>query len=328
MCSRDRHLHRTYLGWVGAGLLLMLACGAPVADDGGSAVVGAFAEIEPGGRGAALGGALGPIADGPAAAYWNPARLVTIEGPAMELAYADLFGLDLVRHTSLFVAFPQTRNDHSWKDGKLSTRRTPWFAWGLGLQSTQVDLDPETYSEHDFSLTLSHQGIWGLRYGGVVHLLLVRSDLENISANGASYDVALNRPIGAGFEASLILRSLFSNLSWKDSLEETLTPRAHIGLSFSPSSSWRIPVEALYELEQEVLRQMSGGIEWAPMLGSRAELLTLRAGVRWRDDGDETELLPAGGVGLGWQKIRFDYGFATGREGLGDTHRMGLCYRF
>ena len=328
MYSRDKKIRRALASLAGTGLILLLGIGTPQAGEGGNGVVGAFAECEPGGRGAALGGALGPIADGPSAIYWNPARLVTIDGPAMEIAYADLFGLDLVRHTSLFFAFPQPRKDYQWEGGRTREQASPWFAWGLGIQSTSVDLDPEAYSEHDFSLALSHLGIYGLQYGCVAHMLLVRSDLEDISANGFAFDLALARPVGAGFEASLILRSLFSNLSWKDSLEESLTPRAHLGLSWSPRAGCRIPLEALYELEEETLRQVTGGIEWTPPIGGCDELLTLRAGFRWRDDGNETELLPAGGVGLGWQKLIFDYGFATGREGLGDTHRMGLRYCF
>jgi hypothetical protein len=319
-------------GWLGARTVMLLAAallaagGAPaMAGVGGQALSGAFAAPEPGGRAAALGGAGGPGVVDPAAIYWNPARLLENEQPGASVTYADLYGLGLVTHTGVFVALPQRPRHLSWSHGTLAGHpQEVASAWGFAIQATNVDLDPESYGEYDIALAHARRGLWGTGWAAVGHLLLVRSDLENVSATGYALDLALARPIVRSLDGSLVLRSLLSSLSWKATSSETMSRRVEAGLAWHPVAGLEIPVAGTWDLEIGGVIQAAGGIEWRPL----GRTLALRGGLRWRDDGDESEIRPAGGIGLEWMKIAFDYGLAIGREELGDTHRLGLSYRF
>lgn len=295
------------------------------ADGGGAAVTGAFANLEPGGRGAALAGALGPVVDDPSAIHWNPARLLELSGSGMEITYADLFGLGLVHHTGVFLAWPRHKRTLSWDAGNVVAEiSAPTLAWGLALQSTIVDLEPESYSEYDLAFAFAKRGSWEIAYSAVIHGLFVRSDLEETKATGFSLDLALARALGQGFEASLVLRALLSSLNWEGSENENLTPRVQAGLSWTLHPNLRIPVEATWDFKMQSFLQLAAGAEWLPV----GKTLALRGGMRWRDDGDKAEIFPGAGLGLAWKQIVFDYGMAIGREELGETHRLSLRYEF
>lgn len=315
MSTRDRFLLAL------AGLTI---CAAQVTAEAGPRT-GAFADAEPGGRGAALGGAIIAVVDDPSALHWNPARLLAVDRPGMLVAYADLFGLGLVRQAALFLAYPLTPREVSWQTGSI--REHPGettMAYGFGLQSTIVDLDPELYTEYDIAVGFGRRGWEGLAYGVAGHLLLVDSELESVGATGFALDLALSRSLHERIDGSLVLRSLFSSLSWEGETSETLCPRAHLGFCGRLRDNWRIPVATIYDLERAELAQLSGGVEWQPA----GPALTLRAGLRWRDDGTDAALRAAAGMGLRWRDVGFDYGLATGREELGDTHRLSLQLRF
>ncbi len=295
------------------------------AQEGGTAMTGAFADLEPGGRAAALGGAMGAVVDDPSAMYYNPAQLVTLEENAVVATYADLFGLGLVHHTSVFVGLPKFARHLSWEQGQLEARRgRVTTAYGLAVQATQVDLEPESYGEYDVAFALARHGKWGVRYGLAAHYLIIRSDLDATSATGYALDFGLAGGIGTGLEASILLRSLWSSLGWENNDDETLVPRAQFGLSWRPTRCILVPIEAVYDLERSHLQRLAGGIEWHPA----GPALALRAGVRHIDDGESVEILPSGGIGLLWRQIAFDYGMAFGREELGDTQRFSLGYQF
>ncbi|MFH1144916.1 MAG: hypothetical protein V1774_10275 [Candidatus Eisenbacteria bacterium] len=284
-------------------------------------MAGAFANLEPGGRGSGLAGALGPLVDDPTAIHWNPSRLVLVEQRAIAATYADLFGLGLARHTALFLAFPRQARDMGWADGRL--RASPGrvnSAYGIGVQATLVDFDPSSYAEYDLSLTHARRGALGLVWGLTGHGLLVRSDLTDVSASGFSADLAVGRSLGRGMEASLIARSLFSTLAWDGGARENLHPTTQLGLLFRPHRGLAVPVAATYDLEASALNEAALGVEWQAV----GETLLLRAGARWRDDGVEADLRGAAGAGLRWNGLGFDYGLTMGPEDLGETHRLSL----
>ena len=69
-------------GWIAGGLIILaLGAMAPAGAGGGSTQTGAFADTEPGARGAALAGAYAPLVDDPTALHWNPSRLAEIDTP-------------------------------------------------------------------------------------------------------------------------------------------------------------------------------------------------------------------------------------------------------
>lgn len=336
MCSNDsiRRMSRRVssgrrpLAWVGALLAAFLlgpATAAATTAGGGSGLTGAFADLEPGGRAAALGGALGPLADDPSAIHYNPAQLLSLRNSGLAVTYADLYGLNLVHHTGVFLAFPRFAREASWTGGRVcEVEGPPSSVYGIAVQSTQIDLEPESYGEYDIALAVARAGKWGMRYGVAGHVLIVRSDLDDTDASGFSFDLGLAREITPQLQASLMLRSFWSALKWEDKDEETLVPRAQLGLAWRPTEALQIPAELVYDPERSHLQRMAGGVEWSPL----GPALALRAGLRWIDDGDSSEILPAAGVGLQWHGVYFDYGMAFGRDELGDTHRFSLRYQF
>lgn len=309
-----------------AALLLWAAAAVPIQADGDAqAISGAFATLEPGARAAALGGAGGPGVGDPTAIYWNAARLLEVEGPGLAATYADLYGLGLVTHTGVFLAWPQPAHQPVWDVGHVQDASDRnGSAWGFGVQATNVDLEPESYGEYDLALAHARQGVLGADWAAVGHLLLVRSDLEDVSATGYAFDLSLARPVGERLEAALQIRSLLSSLSWKESDSEILTPRVEAGLLWRPAATIEIPAACVWDLELDGLTQASAGLEWRPI----GRPLALRGGLRWHDDGEETQVNPSGGMGVEWDRVAFDYGLAVGREALGDTHRLSLAFRF
>lgn len=323
--SANQRRARRRDGWIGGGLILLaLATVGPAGAGGGSTQTGAFADTEPGARGAALAGAFAPLVDDPTAVHWNPSRLAEIKARGLAVSYADLFGLHLVRQAACFVAWPRQARSLVWERGTLSSGTQPSHtAWGFGLQSKQIELDPESYAEYDLALAHARRGRLGLSWGFAIHLLVVSSDLENVSATGFSGDLAISRAISSRVDATLILRSLVSDLSWKGGDREPLgrTAEAGIGARLGPL---RVPATATIDLDAGELRQAAAGAEWCPI----GPTLTLRGGLRWRDDGVDAAVRGAAGVGLHWKEMAFDYGLSMGPGELGDTHRFGLQFGF
>lgn len=334
MCSRSRYARVVARGVRGqhrgrvvilAAALLWIAAAPGRAADGGQAIAGAFGTLEPGGRAAALGGAGGPGVKDPTAVYWNAARLLELEGGGLAATYTDLYGLGLVTHTSAFLAWPLRARRPSWSEGQVELAPGPiTSAWGFGVQATNVDLEPGSYGEYDLALTHARRAWANTAWAAVGHLLLVRSDLDEVSASGFAFDLALARPITADLDAALQVRSLFSSLSWEGGTDEGLTPRVEAGLCWRPLAGVEIPAVAVWDFDLGSLIQASGGVEWRPL----GRTLALRGGLRWRDDGAEAEVYPSGGVGVEWSRIAFDYGLALGRDELGDTHRLALGFQF
>jgi hypothetical protein len=253
--------------------------------------------------------------------HWNPARLVDVTGRGIAVTYADLFGLQLVRHVGFFAAWPRAGQAASW-DGESLTlgSSAPGSAIGVGVQSTQVELNPESYGEYDLALAYAHRGWGSLRWGAAGHLLLVRSDLADVSASGFAADLALSRPVGPRVDATLVLRSLVSSVSWKLGARESLGRSAELGVAVRPRSGVRVPAALTVDLDGGALRQAALGAEWLPA----GPVLALRVGARWRDEGDRVSARAAGGLGLLWKEISFDYGLSAGPSELGPTHRFGL----
>lgn len=307
---------------------LLAATGATpcaVAGTGGGAIAGAFVDLEPGGRGAALAGALAPIVDDATALHWNPARLLALGDRAAAISYADLYGLGLVHHTALQVAWPRFGRSLSWEADRIVSRRTDVAsAWGFGVQTTRVDLDPESYGEYDLTLAHARRGPWGLNWALAAHVLWVDADLEEVGASGYRLDLAFTRSLPFELTGALVVRSVLSRLSWDNERNETLPPVADVGCAAAPWQTLQVPLVMRFDLETSRLEHISLGAEWQPA----GEALTLRGGLRSRDDGDETQLRASLGAGFAWRDVALDYGLAFDREELGETHRFGLHVRF
>ncbi len=321
--------HATFSLWILVTALLGLMNAAPPAEADG-AIVASFADLEPGGRGAGLAGAFSPVVNDASALYWNPARLIEVRQGSLSATYADLFSLDLVHNTSVFVAFPVYSPHPSWSDGEIREEGIkPFMTWGVGLVSTSVDLDPENYHENDIAFGFGRQGRFGFSYGLVAHYLTVGSDVQQteddkLKASGYSLDLAISRSLHPTLSLSVVLKSLTSSLSHDNASKETLVPRAICGFNWSPAGNLNIPVALVYNMESNLLRQFSGGVEWSPA----GDIFTVRGGLRWRDGGKESEIFPGAGLSFHLNPVTFDYGFAAGREELGDTHRLGLGLLF
>ncbi len=310
--------------WVALlGCALLFAATACRAGEGGAATTGAFADLEPGGRGTALAGAYAALVDEAAAVHWNPARLLFASRPAISTTYADLFGLGLVRHVAAFVVLPLRAHPVTWEEGALHRRLGDvQAAVGIGVQSTQVDLDPETYAEYDLALAYARRGWGALDWGATAHLLLAHSDLSEVSASGAACDLALGHAIGSHLYGTCVLHSLFSSVGWQGGTQVSLRPTAVAGVNARVRSDLDFPVALTYDIERAALSQAALGAEWRLVGGA----LSLRAGMRWRDDGAAAEWRGAAGLGLHWKEVSFDYGLAVGPDELGDTHRFGLHF--
>jgi hypothetical protein len=260
---------------VAAGLLVALFI-VPV-------YASSFEDLEPSGRGRALGGAYTTIVNDPSANWWNPAGLSEAQGKQLSVFYQDLFGLGLV--SDQYFGYIQ----QNVKGGGVA------LTWNQVSTSSKVDF--MKYSENSYS--------FGYGYGIV----------PQVSAGISLTYYNLTQPLratGFGCSAGLLIK-LFSDhirlaavgnnlnrptITWYSGRNECLPSKFTLGLGIKPGKSWTLLSD---------FRNI--GSDFTEVhIGAETKFfsnkLSLRCGVcnlekkRW---------LPSCGAGVKWGMVKFDY---------------------
>jgi hypothetical protein len=284
----------------------------------------AFADIEPGPRIMAMGGAGAGLADDPTAAWWNPAGLYFMRGTRGVATYDDLYGRGLAQRSYVAVAWKKVHYEPRFEDNTMTLERDlgRGSAVGLSLSSLFVDLG-EAASYSEFMPTLSYAaGVGGgVGLGASVSFLKAGSDIDGIGTTGyaATLGVSFELPLDARF--GYAARNLFSSLNPDEGSNEKLPVTSAFGLSIPIGANGVIAGDADFsDGDDGVSRLGAGGEYWF-----LRHHVAARAGLRRYGGGVESRVVPTFGVGLEWKRLNFDYGLtADGADGPGATHRLGL----
>lgn len=290
--------------------VLALLPSAAWAEDGGQPA--AWAKLALGARSAALGQAVGALADDGEAALLNPALAATQTRAQMGSQAAFL---------------PDGRQLHY-----LGLARPFWagsdFAWGLGYAQYGVDQAlerrqgntgvPDSFFDEGASLSRLNLAAWVYerRVAAGFGLKVFSHALGDANGGGVSGDLGLYWRGLDWLDFGLAVRDAASRLGWSTGFEETLPPR--LGLS-AHARPWKGRVGILAEADgsrQQAVRWRAGFEAWA-----WPQRLALRGGF----DGAHW----AGGLGLRWPwkavDAALDYALAAdplGRDAL--QHRFSL----
>jgi hypothetical protein len=283
----------------------------------------AFADIDPGPRSAAMGGAAVAVVDDPTATYWNPAGLYFQSGTRATATYDDLYGLGLVSRNYLAVAWKKTRYEPEFERNRLLLHRDDrrGGALGVSLSSVLVDVGEESYNEFIPSITLAGGLGPDIGFGITASYLRASSGIEDAGANG--YNVGLGTAIQVtdGLRVAASVRNLLSRVYHDADVAERLAVTPTVG------GAWRIAPAALVAGDVSFAEGNSGpsrisvGGEYRVL----SDHLALRAGLRRFDGGAEGRTVPSFGLGVNWRRFDVDYALTADDDGPGSTHRFGLA---
>ncbi|MFC2078136.1 hypothetical protein ACFLTM_04940 [Candidatus Bipolaricaulota bacterium] len=318
-------MHRTRAAVAGVLSLAMGFVSAAALADGVDA--GSFVRDGIGARALGMGSAAVAVADGPTAAFWNPASLSSVEGLAASSMYANKFGLD-IGYQSLGLAAAVTEN----------------LGAGLLMIRSSIDDIPFTGDEGDgvFSET---QTLYVLAVGYEVSGLLLPQEQTRTSVafgtglkaythsllEGRGSGVGLDVGVDVGF--SVGWGRLKMSLSAVDIGETAIrwegtdhnptnyvpwTNRFGAALGLLGDSLW-LSGQADVAVGRPHLNRMRIGVECWPIAQ-----VSGRAGATFASDG--TTRFTAGGS-ISWHGLRIDYAFLPNAV-LGDTHVFSLGMGF
>jgi hypothetical protein len=309
-----------------AALPAAAACAALALLLAGSAGAGlrstAFADIDPGPRIMAMGGAGVAGVTDPTAAWWNPAGLYFMRGTQGVATYDDLYGLGLVQRNYLGVAVKTVVDEPEFRDNRMSLKRDldRGTAWGFTLSSLLLELGSDSYSEFMPSVAVAGGLGDDVSLGVSLAYLRAGSSLEATSASGYAAGAGVVCALPAGGRAGLSVRNLVSRVFWKDAAAERLRVTPTFGVSWPVTPRGRVAADMTWlEGNGGPSRISAGGEYWA-----LRDRLAARAGLRRYGAGLQERTVPSFGLGLRWSRVDFDYAFTSDADGPGSTHRFGL----
>lgn len=303
---------------------------------------GEFLNIAVGARAQGLGGAYGPVAEDPSAAYWNPAALSRLHAYELMAGHTALFA-GLAGHEFLAAA------------GPLSSKLWMGMAWvrlgvdGIPRFSHNVGTPPQgEFSDNENAVFLSAASKrqlvlasrpFCLHAGGSLKIIYNRLDNHQATGLGLDagilamarlvdlFDMPTNKGMGEAltlsrypYLGSISLSAMLADIggtaiSWD-------TPRQHqdvrpasvrVGASYrQPLAFMRSSLLASWETSTEPMQKGRAGAEL-----ELYRRLFLRVG--WDSDGTVW-----GGGAAVW-RLRLDYAF-VGHD-LGNTHRVSATIK-
>ncbi len=307
--------------WDLIGLCLVMPLGVAAADAGTTSAN--FLTLGANPRAIAMGEAQTGLADDVYAAYWNPAGLAKLQLKEAGFVHSEL--AQEIRTDYAAYAHPTER----WGTlaGAITHLRTGDFnAYDAsGQPAGQVSA-----SDTAIALSYAHTLLSNRRMGSDFSLGLttkwIEERLDSISARAFAFDVGLLYTPGRHYSAALegfklgVAAKNFGT-PMKFDRESFDLPRTLSG-GLSWTGLWlgeKLTVALDGEKPQAAQESFGAGIELSTL-----RLLVLRTGYSSRGDlGSGLRL----GAGLRFRTVQLDYSIAGAGE-LGQTHRMGLTFRF
>jgi hypothetical protein len=288
---------------------------------------GGYLRAGVGARAAALGNAYTALAEGPEAAYWNPAGLAWSQRPAINTMVSTLSLNRQFNYAGVALAW-----DAAAATG--SARQTSFPApkgfgnWGLGWLSFSLgnDFEGRTDDTASFYTFGDQQDAYLLSYGRAlfpwwslgVSAKAYEHRLDSFDATGGGLDVGTLLLLGSQVRFGLQAQDLASQLNWSTGYQESfpLTLRADLA-----AWAWKDRLLFSGQLEQVSGRQPDGGLGLEVKI---AQVLAARLG--WEEDG----LTLGGGISLEFRHFKgnLDYAYLPDPLLQGNAQRISLEIAF
>ena len=301
-----------------------------------------FLEVGAGARATSVGGAFVALADDVSAAYWNPAGLAQLTGPAISIMNR-LSVLD-TNYANTTAAFPLNRN--------LGTLGFNLTYYGVGDVITYDNEGQETGSLTDTEAALTMSYAYGLEYspltkgarwllvGGNLKYIYKRLDLSDTytQAGGIGFDAALLYRLTEHFSVGAILHDNFT-IIYSDHHKET------VPMSICAGGAYRINFgdkhAMAFMLDFDQVRQHPLKLHFGSEL-TIFKLFFVRAGLddlyleARNTDLEYTDLVkynikPTVGAGLKWEVTKGNFltmDYALSLQRLGKRSFFTLGYAF
>ena len=272
-----------------------------------------FLNIGQGARAAGLGGAFTAVAEGPSAAYWNPA------------------GFSGVARSEILLSHFSWYQDLSVEHGAGAIRVNDRL--GLGVAVTymnygridEYDANGNIIGElsvYDWSAGVSAGYVVSDQVRAGITAKFINQRLDNYSASAMAADLGVQVSFDR-FAVALMLANLGTGMKF-DAVTEDLPAFGRLGVAVRPWSEYGIMVAADIEKQfhgDMVLRQ---GVEYG-----YDNRYFLRAGMEYqpsRTDWAVTDGLTFG-AGVRLSNVQFDYAFTPGGMLVNDDlHRFSLTF--
>jgi hypothetical protein len=310
-----------------AALLAVLLGGtARAASTGKGTTAGAFLSLAPGARGAAMGEALGGVADDAYAAWYNPAGLAFLERVEAGAAHESRF--EGISYDAAILAVPVL----SWRDSPL--RANAYGVTALSVYSlaasgierrglVETDSPSGTFASSDRAYALSYGcNLTGtnVALGGTAKL--VDSALDTARATALTWDGGFLYK-GERGSAGAGVRGFGGSLKYS-MVADPLPTVYYAAGSYRPREGWLLAAQL--DVPKADAPSLGVGVErrWVPAPG-------LSAAVR---GGYNTGRSDAGGLsgvslgfGLAWRAMEADFAWSPSGT-LGDLFKYSILVRF
>jgi hypothetical protein len=303
-----------------APVLIAAAAAYVFASPSWGSAEGAFSATDHDARGLAMGGACIALADGDAAARWNPARLPYLSARSVTAAHGDLIEGLPSGLTTISCAVPwgdQPRPEMPYDRG---TR------WAVGVFLSRLGLDEiadtASWTETAISGSLARTFLGYVSAGFSIRYLNVGSDIDQADAHGMAADLALSAETTDRTRAALVIRNAVGRLTWQSGERESLPTLVDFALSYS-REEW-LAGELAFHFDGNGLVTTSIGLETSPVRTG----LTIWAGLK-RYGTVSSRNVPSFGVGVPAAGFMIGYGasFDEG-DGFGTTQRLSVSATF
>ncbi len=271
-----------------------------------------FLRIEAGARHAALGGTY--------AAYGT--SVFTLFGQPAAIAERTGYEVGL-QHNEWVQGISQQYGGFQMPLGSGRVAMTASLLGASGIQRTTDDafgrfgVSSGTFGVNDYALALHYARIFGGTTAAGAAVRYIRSEMDDVSANGVAIDLGLRRRINPGLTLGASVTNLGQGLKFlRDRSDLPVTGR--VGAAYELGRL--LFVTDLTYTGSDDLEGMFGA-EWKPV-----EMVALRAGYKTQTRSDLGEGLTAG-IGLTVDAITLDYAYVPFGP-LGETHRISGSYSF
>jgi hypothetical protein len=297
-----------------SALLIVLPAGGAVAFDG------TFSARDHDARGLAMGGAVLTLSRGDAAVYWNPSRMPFRGCRSVTVAHGDVIEDFSSGLTTISASIPW--GGHPTDEYGLGV--SPRWAAGVFVSRFGLDEVAETASWSETAASGAFaRSLWGFASAGVsVRYLNVGSDVDEGRADGSAADLAFSVDTTDRTRAAVVVRNLFSNLSWDGGREEDLMTTVDLALSYEYAGL--AAAEIAFNIDGDGVAAAAIGAEVALAEGG----LVLWGGFKRIND-DEARHVPSLGVGVPVGSLEFGYGASFDDDQVfGTSQRFSLTARF
>lgn len=297
---------------------------------------GTFNDIDVGTRAVGMGAAFVAVADDANAVYDNPAGMAFFDKDAHYATFtnSDLFGVSGL--TRDFIAYAQADT-------------LGFGAFGLSWDRLSADIDPDTWTEDDFSYAgakaLTHGDGPGFSVGWKLDYLRVDSSFSDTGdglsvsgGNASGYSVGLSMMLKPrpSLNIGIDVDDLYSNLAWGTGTLEILDTTARAGLAYHLTEQALFSAEARAEQSSSGFGLSSwhlGGEYWLldgkNLLWDVVRNIGIRAGYyQLLQNGDGGTATAGATLKADQWQIDYAYQFALSGQALGATNRFGLSVSF